>query len=221
MRRLFVIPVLVAVMAGCAHAPPPNYVRDAMDEASREAVLNSFRTVVPERFNLLYVINIKYNVSNEIAALGVISVDRGTTEFTFACINSLGFKLFEAVGRDGEVTKVQAPSALMKKRRFLKTLADGLMHMYVDPIPSGDAVAVRDVDGVDFTETLGGKRLIYRFSGPGNYLAAKSFYRNRNLLWKIEYHDYELEKGLAYPGSILLDNYRKGYSIVARLKQVY
>ena len=51
-------------------------------------------------------------------------------------------------------------------------------------------------------------------------LIEKRYYEKNRLLWSIFYYEYRQDHGKLYPGGIILRNYRFGYNLVVRLKEV-
>ena len=51
-------------------------------------------------------------------------------------------------------------------------------------------------------------------------LIEKRYYEKNRLLWSVFYYEYRQDHGKSYPAGIILRNYRFGYNLIVRLKEV-
>jgi hypothetical protein len=96
-----------------------------------------------------------------------------------------------------------------------------IKRVYFDLIPSPKAKVKVKKYSVVFEEKAG-KGLMRRvFAGPGGNLIRKEFFERGDLVWRVAYYEYREVDGKLFPGGVVMDNFKRGYRLIIKLKEVY
>ncbi|MFA4830297.1 MAG: hypothetical protein WC594_13885, partial [Thermodesulfovibrionales bacterium] len=60
----------------------------------------------------------------------------------------------------------------------------------------------------------------YVFAGADGNMVEKNYYEDNTLIWRVSFYEYRQKDGKIYPGGIILNNYKYGYSLTVRLKEI-
>ena len=58
------------------------------------------------------------------------------------------------------------------------------------------------------------------FAGEPTDLRTKTYYEDNRVVWRVSYYDYLLKDGKQFPLGIILQNYRHGYRLIVRQKEI-
>ncbi len=218
MKQAVIVFVLL-VVCGCSAIPFQKPVLVDMSLQNTMDIRDRFSKRVPEKFNLLNNIIFKYNFSKKISALGSITA-KGVDEFTVVCINPLGVKLFEIyVDKNG--THNRFSIGKLRNKNIAKVVGEDIKRIYFNLVPSEDASVKTRRYKIIFSQNSESGKLLYIFGGKNGYLLEKKFYENVNLSWRVSYYEYRLVDNNLYPSGIIFDNYKYGYQLIVKLKEVF
>ncbi|MBI5664966.1 MAG: DUF3261 domain-containing protein [Nitrospirae bacterium] len=190
-----------------------------MDSADPQALLEAFRHKSPESFQVMNTIVFEYNW-NKFSGIGYIYVDTAEKAFKVVCMNPMGVKLFELSGdKDGIVPHFVLEQFSMQGN-FAATVGEDIRRIYFELLPSPSARIKKKKYEIKFTEPAGAGTMEYIFAGAGGYLVEKKYYEENSLNWGISYYEYQERDGRIYPRGIILNNYKYGYSLTVKLKDV-
>lgn len=213
--------LMAALLISCESAPFRPYDEVRMDGLDPAAVLAEFRSSTPKSMSLLNSLTFKYNHFYKISALGSIHADLATGRFSVVLVSPAGgVKLMEvSAGPEGVYDKY-AIGPMSEKADFAKAVADDIRRIYFDLLPSADARLGLGRYAHTYKESVGKGDIVYVFRG-GPYLAEKKYYEQGEIVWKASYYEYRGEGGMLYPGGVVFINYKYGYSLTARLLEIY
>ncbi len=212
--------ILAALLfSGCAAAPFHETPYVSMESADPQAVLESFRKRSPERFQLLNTIVFQYN-RNSFMAIGYIDVNTNKRNFMVTCINPMGVKLFELSGDKDDVVTHFAMPELEKKGGFASFVGGDIKRIYFNLIPSSEAKIEKKEFKITFKERSGGGVTEYIFAGADRNIVEKSYYEDDMPVWRTSYYEYRQHQGKSYPAGIIFKNYKYGYSLTVKLKEI-
>jgi len=218
MKHAFIGFVLL-VICGCSGVPFQKPILVDVSLESPRDVRERFNKRVPEKFNLLNTIIFKYNYFNKISVLGSITA-KNINDFTVVGINPLGVKLFE-IYSDKNGTYNRFAIEELRKKNLAQVVGDDIRRVYFNLVPSVDASFKKKKYKIIFSQNSESGKLLYIFGERDGYLLEKKFYEDGNLFWKVSYYEYRLVDGNLYPGGIVLDNYKYGYQLIVKLKEVF
>jgi hypothetical protein len=190
-----------------------------MDSVDPRALVAQFRNNSPEKFMLINTIVFGYNW-NKLSALGYIKVDAGEKTFTAVCINPMGVKLFELKGDKDKIDSRFVMEQFSGKGNFAGTVGEDIRRIYFDLTPSFGALVKKKKLKVVFSEPAGAGILEYIFAGTAGLLVEKNYYEDGILNWRVSYYEYLQKDGKNYPSGIILENYRYGYNLTIKLKEI-
>lgn len=219
MRRLFAIFVFLTGLTACSSIPFQKTADVPLDAADPWMLAEQFSDKSPERFQIMNTIMFEYNW-NKFSGIGYIYVDSGEEIFKAVCINPMGVKLFELTGDKNNTTPHFVLDQLSKKGDFAKTVGEDIRRIYFDLTPSAAAQIKKRRYQLIFKEPAGAGIMEYVFAGTGGYLVEKNYYEENKLDWGISYYEYQQKGGSIYPGGIILNNYKYGYSLTVKLKEI-
>ncbi len=210
---------MLLLLAGCSSVPFQKTADVSMRGKDPEAVVDNFRKSLPGHFQLLNTILYKYGWT-EFSTIGYIEINTGTKTFAAAGMNPMGLKLFELTGDEDSVKPLFMMEEFRKNGKFAASAGEDIRRIYFDLIPSADAEIKKGDYRLVFRQRSGTGFLVYIFAGAGAYLTEKKYYEDNNLKWRVSYYEYRRKDGMIYPGGIVLDNYRYGYSLIVKLKEI-
>lgn len=220
MRGLLLGSALAAVLAGCAAAVPfPAAAPVELGDADPRAVAERFRQDVPDDFHLLSSIVFEYNWST-VAGLGILDINTREGRYKVVCMNDLGVKLFEFAGDRNGLTHQYVIEPLAKHGNLAATVGEDIKRIYLDMTPAADAVATKRRHSVLFRQWSGEGTLEYEFAGEGLHLVRKTYREGFNTIWQVSYYEHARKNGKIYPLGVILVNYRYGYRLIVRQKEI-
>jgi hypothetical protein len=218
-KRLFAA-VPAVLLAGCMAAVPFKHAAPAaLGEASPQEVVLSFKEGVPGEFNLLSSIVFDYGFV-AVSGIGYLDIDTSTGKYKVACLNHLGVKFFEFEGDRGGITSQYVIEPLARQGNITEAVGADIRRIYLDLIPSPEARAAGKGDRVLFRQRSGKGALEYEFGGEGANLVTKTYREDERAVWRVSYYEYQSKDGKRYPTAIVLRNFRYGYRLIVRQKEI-
>lgn len=219
MKRLPAIFIFLICLTGCGGIPFQKTTYVPLDSVEPRALVEKFKNNSPENFRLINTIVFEYNW-NKLSAIGYIEVDVSGKTFKVVCINPIGVKLFELSGDESKVDTVFAMEQFTKNNNFASTVGADISRVYFNLIPSHEAKIKKKKHQIKFIEPSGAGVVEYVFAGAEGYLVEKGYYEEDMLNWKVSYYEYQQKDGKIYPAGIILKNYKYGYTLTIKLKEV-
>ena len=219
MRLLPAIFIFLICLIGCGGIPFQKTAYVPLDSVEPWALVEKFKNNSPENFRLINTIVFEYNW-NKLSAIGYIEVDVSGKTFKVVCINPIGVKLFELSGDESKVDTVFAMEQFTKNNNFASTVGADIRRVYFNLIPSHSAKIKKKKHQVKFIEPSAAGVVEYVFAGAEGYLIEKGYYEGNMLNWKVSYYEYQQKDGKIYPAGIILKNYKYGYTLTIKLKEI-
>jgi hypothetical protein len=220
MIRLVTLLMMVVCAAGCVHIPFQEVERVSFESIEPRDVVEQFKAHTPESFQLLNSVVFEYSW-NSFMGIGYIDINRQNSLFKVVCLNPLGVQLFELSGdRDSIVTHNVMPT-LMKYGDLPTAVGTDIRRIYFDLVPSDKARTWKSKYKVNFWQPSGPGVMEYEFAGKGRELVEKVYYENDQIIWRISYYEYREQNGKHYPQGIIMTNYKYGYQLTVRQKELY
>jgi len=220
MKRVAAVILLLAA-CGCSGVPFKEAPRVPLAKTDPSMVCDAFREKTPGKFSLLASIMFEFNLLRRMAALGTIEADAGARKFTAAVFNPVGVKLFELASAGDVVETRYVIGALAGKGDLAGAVGGDIARVYFDLVPSPGAKVKTTKYRAIFEEKSGSGRLRRIFSGSPGLLSVKEYRERGDLVWRIRYYQYREVGGKLFPGGVVLDNFKYGYRLVVKLKEVY
>ncbi len=219
MKQLPTILILFICLSGCTSIPFQKTSYVPIDFVDPWTIVERFRNNSPENFQLVNTIVFQYSW-NKFSGIGYIKGHIREKTFTVVCINPIGIKLFELSGNKYKVDSHFVLEQFSKKGDFAKAVGDDIRRIYFDTVPSSGAKIKKKKFQIVFTELLETGVVEYIFAGPGGYLVEKNYYEEGILNWKVSYYEYQQNNEKIYPAGIILKNYKYGYTLTIKLKEI-
>jgi outer membrane biogenesis lipoprotein LolB len=220
MIRFLALIVCLCLIAGCVHVPFKETERISMESVDPKNVVARFMASTPDSFQLLNSVVFEYSM-NTIMGIGSIDVDRKNSTFRVACLNPLGVQLFELSGDRNSIVTHSAMPGLLEFGNLPQAVGMDIRRIYFDLVPSDNAWVWKSRYGILFWQWHGPGYMEYEFGGSGQDLVEKAYYENDEKIWRISYYEYREENGKRYPQGIIMINYKYGYQLTVRLKELY
>ena len=209
-----------AVLTGCVTSPFPEPEPYIPGSGAPADVPARFAAKLAPRFEQVNAIVFRFRMQ-EMAALGMASVDRTNRSFAVTCMTPIGVKLFDVVCEQGHVEGRFVHPELAKRGGDLAQAAGGdLLHTYLDlQPPAGTPFEVRDgrlvfavPDATGVTE--------YCYAWRDGRLAEKVRLEQGRRVWTVAYRGYAPDAaGLLVPTGILVENRKYGYRLVVSARE--
>lgn len=219
MKRLALAAMVLASVAGCSTVPFRAAEPVRMDNVEPASVLERFRESMPVRFRLMSSIVFEFSW-NKVSALGITEVDRREGTFTAMAMNPLGVKLFELSGTAERVTAAFIMEAFPRRDDAGAAIGEDIRRIYFGLLPSPSAKADRERYRIVFRELSGPGMMEYVFAGADGLMVEKKYVEADETVWKASYYEYRRSGGKAFPMGIVFDNYRYGYRLVVKVKEI-
>ncbi len=219
MKKFLLLFSLIALATGCTSVPFKETAVVPMDSSDPRAVVERFREAAPESFQLLSSIVFEYNWLT-VAGIGLLDIDGTDGLYKVVCMNHLGVKLFEFEGNRNGLISQFAIEPLARQGNIAAAVGDDIKRIYFDLTPSADARITVRKHKMIFRQRSGGGALEYEFAGDGGGLARKTYWEDERAVWRVSYYEYERKNGKLYPMGIILSNYRHGYRLIVRQKEI-
>lgn len=219
MRPLPAIFIFLICLTACGGIPFQKTTSEPLDSVEPRALVEKFKSNSPENFRLINTIVFEYNW-NKLSAIGYIDVDTIKQTFTVVCINHVGIKLFELSGDRNRIETHFVLGQFSEKGNFANAVGEDIRRIYFDLIPSSEAKVKKKKYQVRFIEPSAAGVVEYVFAGAEGYLVEKGYYEEDMLSWKVSYYEYQQKDGIIYPAGIILKNYKYGYTLTIKLKEI-
>lgn len=218
--KVVILLTAILLAAGCTHIPFQETERVPIESADPKSVVEQFKAHSPESFQLLNSVVFEYSWKT-FMGVGYIDVNRQNSLFKVVCLNPMGVQLFELSGdRDTIVTHSALP-ALMQYGDLPTAVGTDIRRIYFDLIPSDKAHVWRSSYAINFRQPYGSGVMEYKFAGKGQELVDKVYFENDEIVWRISYYEYREQNGKHFPQGIIMINYRHGYQLTVRQKELY
>ena len=217
MKRFIVL--IMMFIAGCASAPFQEAALVPLEIADPQAVVERFRSGNPESFQLLNTIVFEYTWFT-FGGIGYLEINAKDRFYKVACMNHMGVKLFEVSGNRNGVLSQAAIGPLADKGDIARAVGDDIMRVYFDLVPSAQARVAHKKTRLVFRQPSDAGALEYVFAGEPTVLRTKTYYEDNRAVWRVSYYDYLLKDGKQFPLGIILQNYRHGYRLIVRQKEI-
>lgn len=222
MRTLALAALGLALLApaGCSHrsvrALPP--LPEAPLEPRR--VVEAFAARLPDPLQVVNTATFELGWQT-LVVLGLTSVD--AARGTFAVVGLYpagGVKLFEVEGDRASIRRSFAQPQLLERGDLPAAVAEDTRRMYLDRVPSCDAVSSFEDGVLRFRQPAGAGELEYVFAGTEAVLVEKSYREEEHEVWTVRYEDYREERGDLYAGTIVLEHHDYDYRLTLHLKEI-
>ena len=219
MNKFILLALIILSGAGCSSIPFQKTNYALLDSVGPELARQEFASSLPDRFQVMNTIVFQYKWRS-FPALGYIDVNRGLKTFAVSCLNPVGVKLFELSADNDSIKTNFVLKELLRRGDLPKVVGEDIRRIYFDNVPSPEAKAQKDRYRVIFSEPSGSGIMKFIFAGSPPMLIEKRYYEKNRLPWSVFYYEYRRDHGKFYPGGIILKNYRYGYNLIVRLKEV-
>jgi hypothetical protein len=219
MTRLVILLVVMCI-AGCAHVPFQETELVSFESVEPREVVEQFKSHSPESFQLLNSVVFEYSW-NSFMGIGYIDVNRQNGLFKVVCLNPLGVQLFELSGDRDTIVTHNAMPALTQYGDLPTAVGNDIRRIYFDLLPSERARTWKSKYKINFWQPHGLGVMEYEFAGKGRELVEKVYYENDEIIWRISYYEYSEQNGKHYPQGIIMMNYKYGYQLTVRQKELY
>ncbi len=219
MKR-FAAVLTVVLLAGCAAVVPfQQTARIPVGDASPQEVLQRYRDALPVDVRLLSSIVFDYGLFT-VSGIGYLDINRASSRYKIACMNHLGVKFFEFEGDRNGLISHYVIEPLARQGNIAAVVAEDIKRIYLDPEPEPDARARKTGSAVVFRQRSGEGALEYEFSGEGLNLTKKTYQEENRAVWRVAFYEYQAKNGKLYPRGIIFTNYRHGYRLIVRQKEI-
>ncbi len=219
MRQTSLVTLLVSIVLGCSNVPFNKTTYVSLGNTEPETVLENHSRGIPDKIQTLNSVVFEFG-RHKMMGLGPVMVDNKNKTFVAACIDPIGYKLFEISGTDKRIEKKYVSAVLAKYVGLAKAVGADIRRIYFNLIPSADAQTNISEYEIVFKQKTGPGVTEYVFSGAGAHLTNKRYFENNICLWEVSYYEYKINNGKLYPGGIILDNLNQDYRLIVRLKEV-
>ena len=220
MFRFTTLLIGVLLVAGCAHVPFQETKRVSFASVEPKSVVEQFKANSPVNFQLLNSVVFEYSWKT-FMGIGYIDINRQDSTFKVVCLNPLGVQLFELSGDRNNIVTHNAMPALMQYGDLPTAVGNDIRRIYFDLFPSEKARVWKGKYKVNFWQPYDSGVMEYEFAGEGRQLVEKVYYENDEIIWRISYYEYVVRNGKHYPQGIIMTNYRYGYQLTVRQKELF
>ncbi len=218
MKKFLLLFSLIALATGCTSVPFKETAAVPMDSSDPGAVVERFKEATPESFQLLSSIVFEYNWLT-VAGIGVLDIDGTDGLYKVVCMNHLGVKLFEFEGNRNGLIRQFAIEPLARQGNVAAAVGNDIKRIYFDLTPSADARITIRKHKMIFRQRSGRGALEFEFAGTGD-LTRKTYREDERAVWRVSYYEYQRKNGKLYPMGIIFSNYRHGYRLIVRQKEI-
>jgi hypothetical protein len=211
---------LMLFIAGCVSAPFQNTAEVPVGAVDARSVAERFSNDLPTDFQLLQTITFEYGAQT-FSGLGFAEVNAKEQAFSVVCMNYMGVKIFEVYGNKHEIRAPFVMDELKRGGNVAVAIGEDIRRIYFDLIPSADAIIDKGKYRILFTQPSGQGVMEFIFAGAGHHLVEKTYYEDRQPVWSVSYYEYQSANGKLNPGGIVLENFRRSYRLIIRLKEIY
>ena len=220
MKMHFVWIFLCEVAAGCAPAP---FVADPLpplQNPNPATLRDTFLRAMPRQFVSEDSIIIQAPFHHDMAALGVMRVDRTAGTFELVVMNQTGLKLLAMSGNRSGVVVNFAIGPLMQHKDLLQLVGRDVGRIFLDEVPSSAQGARIGSNSVQFRDKQSDGTVYYEFGGDPPVLLEKWADGFFGSIWRVRYYHYAPHPGGLYPRGIVMDNAQLHYRIIVKNRDV-
>lgn len=135
MRTFLLAGFAVCVLSACATSIPFNEpVPGPLDNPDPQAVIERFRSVVPDQFRLVSTIVFDHSWLT-VSGIGYVEIDRAGGRYKVVCMNQLGVKLFEFEGDRNGLVRQYAIEPLARAGNIAEAVGKDIQRIYLDLTP--------------------------------------------------------------------------------------
>lgn len=212
--------LVLLVPAGCSHRSVRPLPPLAAATVEPRRVVDTFAARLPDPLQVVNTATFELGWQT-LAVLGLTSVDAARGTFTVVGLYPAGgVKLFEVEGDRTSIQRSFAQPPLLERGDLPAAVAEDTRRIYLDRVPSRDAVSSFEDGVLRFRQPAGAGELAYVFAGTDAVLMEKSYRQNEHEVWTVRYEDYREEGGHLYAGTIVLEHHEYDYRLTLRLKEV-
>ncbi len=219
MKRIVAVCMVIALAAGCSSIPFKETAPAAFDTTDPRAVVERFKAGMPDDFKVLSSIVFEYYWIS-VAGIGYVDINTQDELYKVACLNHMGVKLFEFEGNRNGLISQYAIGPLASAGNIAEAVGTDIRRVYFDLLPTPDARIIRRKNKLVFRQRSGWGALEYAFGGADGNLLKKTYIEDNRAVWRVSYYDYQQKDGKLYPMGIVFSNYRYGYRLIVRQKEI-
>ena len=201
--------------AGCASTGLQSLPRVPMTGASAAVVRAQFERSLPESFQLVNTVVFQFH-GFRFSSLGYVAVDARARSFAVVGMNPAGVKLFEICGTNEQVTSRFMIAEFPHREELIAAIGQAIREIYLDLVPPPGAAARTDRYAVVFSDA----GTEYVFGGAAQNLVEKRHRRGWRCDRRIGFYSYQEKDGKQYPGLVVFQDRRYGYSLTVRIKEI-
>ena len=220
MIRLLTLLTALLLAAGCSHIPFREPERTPLEASEFDGVVQRFAATAPDSYRALNSVVFDYSWSS-FMGLGYLDIDRSKGEFRVVCLNPLGVQLFELSGDRATITAQQVMPEMMRYGDLPTAVGGDIRRIFLNLLPAERARRTGDRYSLTFSQPEGEGTLEYEFAGRGHELTEKRYLEQGDVVWRVSYYEYREQDGRHYPYGIILNNYRHGYQLTIRQKELH
>jgi hypothetical protein len=220
MNKFITLLIGAVLVAGCTHIPFQETQQVAIESVDPKSVLDQFRKNTPESFQILNSVVFEFSWQT-FMGIGYIDINRQNNIFKVVCLNPLGVQLFELSGDRNSIVTRNAMPALMKYGDLPTAVGTDIRRIYFDLVPADSARIRKSTYKINFWQPYESGVMEYEFAGKGRELVKKAYYENDEIIWQISYYEYREQNGKHYPQGIIMINYKYGYQLTVRQKELF
>lgn len=219
-RCVILLMIGVLLVAGCTHIPFEETRRVSFESVDPKSVVEQFKANTPENFQLLNSVVFEYSWKT-FMGIGYVDINRKDDLFKVVCLNPLGVKLFELSGDRNAILTHDAIPPIMQYGDLPTSVGIDIRRIYFDLLPSPNAQPCKRKYDLTFRQPSGSGEMEYVFAGAGRALVEKSYFENDEIIWRVSYYEYREHNEKQYPQGIVFINYKYGYQLTVRQKELY
>ncbi|WP_435548325.1 hypothetical protein [Desulfobacterium sp. N47] len=211
--------IILLCLNGCSAIPFKKAIPVSVENADPESVKEQFALKIADKFRIINTIVFEYK-GQAFSFIGYSDVDTKEKIFTVAGINPVGVKLFELTGEKDKTVLKFAIGDFTKKGNFTEAVGGDIRKIFFDRLPETGAKVYKNKNEIVFTQNEGDAIIEYVFAGQDNLLVEKRCLVDNKSIWSVNYYEYTVKNGKLHPLGIILKNYKYGYRLILRLKEV-
>ncbi len=220
MRTFLLAGLVVWVLSACATSMPfKEPVLGPLANTDPQAVIDRFRSAAPDEFRLVSTIVFDYHWFT-VSGIGYVEIDRVGGRYKVVCMNQLGVKLFEFEGDRNGLVRQYAIEPLARAGNVAEAVGKDIQRIYLDLTPSSVSRRRSGKNTLIVRERAGEGSIDYEFAGPDGNLLKKTYREDHRAVWRVSYYDYQEKNGKLYPAGIIFANYRYGYRLIVRQREI-
>jgi hypothetical protein len=209
----------VVCLAGCVSLPFKEPVYPELAGVAPAVLIDAWQKAQPAESDSVSAVIFQYKWHN-FCALGYSRLVPSEQTFKLACLNPMGMKLFEFSGQGEEVLTSFVIPEFGRYIQFPETVGQDIRRIYFDLVPDAAAAWRRDKGRLLFSQPDGDAKLEYVFAGDPARLVSKSCQESGRLIWRARYYDYLALSAKLYPRGVVFENYKYGYRIIIKVKEI-